>query len=70
MIKFNTVMKLKDSSLFTCGLLLPPNPIVTTVSTVVAPKLVRAAISPPLFMFVSQNVTQDKHTIKVSGMYI
>ena len=54
----------------TCGLPLPPNPIVTTERTVVAPRLVLAGISLPLSVFISQNVTQEQQTINVNGTYI
>ena len=56
--------------ILTWGLLFPSNPMVTTVSTVVAPKLVLAAISPPFSVFVNQNWTHEQHTNNVRGMYI
>ena len=69
-------LTLDDSSFMVCniaitwGLLLPMNPMVTTVRTVVAPRVVRASISPPISVFVSQNCTHEQHTIRVRGMYI
>ena len=52
----------------TCGLLLPPKPIVTTESTVVAPRLLLAGISVPLSVLTSQNVTHEQQTIRASGI--
>ena len=55
------------SFLLTCGLLFPPNPIVTTDNTVVAPRLVLAGISVPFSVLTNQNVTQEQQTINVNG---
>ena len=53
----------------TWGLALPPNPIVTTAKTVVAPSWVLAGVSWPLSVLTSQNVTQELITMMYRGTY-
>ena len=47
----------------------PPNPMVTTARTVVAPSWVLAGVSCPLSVLTSQKVTQEDITIMYRGMY-
>ena len=63
----STQQRLLNDVSYTCGLLLPPKPIVTTESTVVAPRLVLAGTSVPVSVFANQNVTQEQHTSNANG---
>ena len=52
-------------TLDTCGFALPPNPMVTTASTVVAPSWVRAGVSWPFSVF-TYTYREDGPDIKLS----
>ena len=50
----------------TCGLVLPPNPMVTTARALVAPKPVLAGVSWPFSVLINQNETQELGPVNIT----